>query len=134
RLFTADSWGEVRSWTYAERQAPPVRTMAAAHDGWIRDLAISPDGRLLATCGRDQKVRLWSIENGRKLHELSEHNDDVYSVAFHPDGRSLVSGDAHGNVKQWDVANGRKTREFSCRPLFFHAANFEQNVGGVRRL
>ena len=134
RLFTADSWGEVRSWTYAERQAPPVRTMAAAHDGWIRDLAISPDGRLLATCGRDQKVRLWSIEDGRKLHELTEHNDDVFSVAFHPDGRSLVSGDLHGNVKQWDVANGRKMREFACRPLFFNAANFEQNVGGVRRL
>ena len=132
RLFTADSWGEIRCWPFAERQARPLRIMPSAHDGWIRDLAVSADGRLLASCGMDRKVRLWSVEDGSKLRELTEHNADVFAVAFHPDGRSLVSGDLLGNVKEWDVASGRKTREFNCRVL--HTLSRLQDVGGVRCL
>ncbi len=132
RLITADSWGEVRIWAYAEHQAAPLRVIPSAHDGWIRDLAISADGRLLATCGRDQKVCLWSVEEGRKLHEITEHHDDVFSVAFHPNSQALVSGDLHGNVKQWDVANGRKVREFDCRSLY--TLSRLQDMGGVRCL
>lgn len=132
RLFTADSWGEIRSWAYADQQANPLHTIRSAHDGWIRDLAISADGRLLATCGMDQKVRLWSTEDGRKLHEMSEHTWDVYCVAFHPDNRSLVSGDLQGNVKQWDVTTGRKTRDLDCRVLY--SVSRLQDVGGVRCL
>lgn len=132
RLITADTWGEIRISAYADRQASPPRVIASGHDGWIRDLAISPDGRLFATCGRDQKVILWSVDDGRKLHEITEHNDDVFSVAFHPDSRALVSGDLHGNVKQWDVANGRKTREFDCKTLY--TLSRLQDMGGVRRL
>src|SRR5688572_31786487 len=41
RLFTADSFGEIRCWAYAEPATNPLRVTALAHDGWIRDLAIS---------------------------------------------------------------------------------------------
>lgn len=132
RLFTADSWGEIRCWAYAAQQAEPLRVIRAAHDGWIRDLAVSADGRLLATCGMDQKVRLWSAEDGRKLHELTGHGSDVFAVAFHPDGRSVVSGDLRGNVYQWDTATGRRMREFDARSL--HMLSRLQDVGGVRCL
>ncbi len=83
-----------------------------------------------------QKVAIWSIaENSeaRKLHELTDHNDDVYSVAFHPDNRSLVSGDLHGNVKQWDVATGRKTRDFAACPTLYRLSGIKEQ-GGVRSL
>jgi hypothetical protein len=132
RLFSADSWGEVRCWPYADREAAPTRVIRAAHDGWVRDLAISADGRLLATCGMDRKVRIWSTEDGRKLHEMAEHNADVFAVAFHPDNRALVSGDLLGNVKQWDAATGRKTRDLNARVLYLESRL--QHVGGVRCL
>ncbi len=131
RLFTADSWGEVRCWAYAEREPQPLVTIAEAHDGWVRDMAVSANGQFLATCGMDQKVCVWTSV-GRKVRELTGHNDDVFSVGFHPNNRSLVSGDMHGKVFQWDINTGRKTREFDCGVLY--TLSRLQDVGGVRRI
>lgn len=133
RLITADSWGEIRIWPYAE-QSPTnaARTIAAAHDGWVRDLAVSNDGRLLASCGADRKVCVWSIEDGRKVHELTGHTDTVLAVAFHPDNRALVSGDLRGNVFQWDVTTGQKGRTLDCQLMY--TLNRLQDYGGARRL
>ncbi|MBY0522479.1 MAG: hypothetical protein K2R98_03740, partial [Gemmataceae bacterium] len=88
RLFAGDSWGQLRCWPFADKDAKPLWAVDQAHDGWIRGLALSPDGKLLTTCGSDRKVCLWSTENGKKLRELVGHADDVFSVAFHPDGKS----------------------------------------------
>jgi WD40 repeat protein len=132
RVFTADSWGQLCCWDYAEPGLQPAWKIDAAHDGWIRGVAVSPDGNQLATCGRDRTVRIWSTHDGRKLAELAGHDQDVYCVRFHPDGRSLVSGDWRGAVKQWDLATGRCAREFDARVLF--ACLQIQEVGGVRSL
>lgn len=132
RLITADSWGDVRIWPFADPNPSPLRVLAGAHDGWIRDLAVSNDGRLLATCGADRKVCVWSIDDGRKHHELTGHPDAVLAVAFHPDNRALVSGDLRGNVYQWDTTTGQKGRELDCRLMY--TLNRLQDYGGVRRL
>jgi WD40 repeat protein len=132
RLVSADSWGQLRCWLYAEEKPEPLWAVNQAHNGWIRGLAVSPDGKLLATCGRDQKVCLWSAEDGRKHAELTGHQEDVYSLAFHPDGKSLISGDLKGLVKHWDLETGKRLREFGARSLY--RSDRLQDVGGVRCL
>jgi WD40 repeat protein len=132
RLFSADSWGKLICWPAAEKEAKPAWTVEQAHDGWIRGLAASADGKQLATCGMDRKLRLWSAEDGKKLTELSGHADDVLSVAFHPDGKSVVSGDIKGIVKQWDVASGKPVREFDAKVLY--RLDRLQDTGGARCL
>ncbi|HXT59769.1 MAG TPA: hypothetical protein VN699_14120 [Pirellulales bacterium] len=132
RLYSADSWGRLRAWSYADAAPQPLWETADAHNGWIHALAVSPDGKLLATCGMDRLVRIWDAATGGKLFELAGHAFDVLAVSFHPDGKSLASGDLAGIVKHWDVAAGNQVREFDARQLYL--SNRLQDVGGVRSM
>jgi hypothetical protein len=131
RLFSADSWGRLRAWPYAEKTPKPLWDLPQAHDGWIRQLALSADGKLLATCGLDGGVRLWS-DDGKKVAELSDIKDEVYSLVFHPDGASLLCGSLKGSVRQWNLAAGKWERSFDCREMYLY--DRIQDVGGVRCL
>lgn len=133
RLFSADSWGKVLCWSYADKEAKPIFAIDQAHDGWIRDLAVSPDGKRFATCGRDCKVRLWAAADGKKLLELPDHPDEVFRVAFHPDGKSLATGDLKGIVRHWDVGGaGVRVRELDAKVLY--KLDRLQDTGGIRSL
>ena len=84
---------------FADEKPQAVWKNPTAHDGWIHGLAVSPDGRLVATCGQDGLVRLWSAADGKLHKELSGHDAAVFRVQFHPGGESLVSGDLKGRTQ-----------------------------------
>lgn len=130
--FSADTWGRLIGWNLAQEPAAPSWNLPAAHDGWLRQVALSSDGERLATCGKDMAIRIWSAADGKLLHEFRDQADEVFSVAFHPDGKSLVAGDLKGVVKQWDLAETKVTREFDAKILYF--LSYIQDVGGVRVL
>ena len=132
RLFTADSWGRISAWNYADESPTPVWTNAEAHNGWVRCLALSPNGKQLASCGADRMVRIWSTVDGAKQQEFAGHADDVFSVAFHVEGKLLVSGDLKGVVKKWDIAETKSIGEFDASALYKY--DRIQDIGGVWRM
>lgn len=79
----------------------------AAHSDMVLDLAFSPDGSVLASCGYDTRIKLFDTATGKERHTLKDHSDSVYGVSFSPDGKLLASGAADRAVKVWDVAAGK---------------------------
>ena len=132
RVYSADFQGNLRAWDLAT--ARPAWSVDGAHPGWLKTLALSPDGALLASGARDGIVRLWSTVDGKLVKELKGHGRDVYSAAFHPDGRSLATGDYEGKILHWDPASGKLVRTLDARVLVTRGPEFLCDVGGVRAL
>ncbi|MDM8528360.1 DnaJ domain-containing protein [Anaerolineales bacterium HSG24] len=86
------------------------------HTGLVRSLAFAPDGRLLASAGslqfvgghrkNDESVRLWQLQTGQQLKELTGHTKSVEAVTFNPAGTLLASSSVDHTVRLWDVATG----------------------------
>ena len=80
------------------------------HTASVLCLAVSPDGRQLASGSRDRTVRLWDIATGRQLQNLGEHRADVTCVAFSRNGRWLLSGSIDRTVRVWDMQTRTQRR------------------------
>src|SRR5262249_17146390 len=71
-----------------------------------RRVALSPDGKTLATAGWDRKERpvlcLWETASGRKLREWQPVADmeETHALAFSPDGKRLASSSSYGDPEQ----------------------------------
>ena len=84
-------------------QIDPSETQSIFVSDDILSLAYSPDGKTIASGGRDTFVRLWDVETGALKAKLTGHTGDVNSLAFSPDGKTLASaGGISQNRKQPD--------------------------------
>ena len=83
--------------------AARVRNILSLHTKRVNTLAVSSNGRWLATTGDDGTVRLWEAVTGLQLTTL-EPGGEVSVLALSPDGRWLAAGSREGRVTVWDTS------------------------------
>src|SRR5260370_13328364 len=79
--------------------------------GWVTSVAISEDGKLLATGSFDKTARLWDMSTARQLRTFPHPHLAQY-VNLSPDGKWLVTGSADNIARLWDLAKGKEIRAF----------------------
>jgi WD40 repeat protein len=100
-LAAGDGRGWIRMWD--PNRDVELWTKNGSSTEAVFSLAFSPDGKLLASAGRDAVIRIWDSTTGKFLGSMGGHNGWIYQVAFSPDGRWLLSAGKDGSARIWGV-------------------------------
>ena len=67
----------------------------------------SADGKFLVSGSGDKTVKLWDLKDGRLVHTIKGHLNEVRGVAFQRGGKRVASASSDGTVKLWDPVVGQ---------------------------
>jgi WD40 repeat protein len=103
-------------WDLASRAL--LQTIRITDKGTISALAVSPDGKIVATCPpivdrRALTIHLWDAATGKVIRILDGSSDELFdflkvTLAFAPDGKQLAVTCGMARVRLWDVPTGKE--------------------------
>ncbi len=139
-LVTGGYDGKLIGWDIDARKQ--IRSVDA-HAKWIRGVAASPDGRIVASIADDMACKLWDAASGQLLRQMRGHDERtpnefpsmLYAVAWSPDGRFIATGDKVGHVVVWEAATGKEAVTFETPVMYtWDPVQRKHSIGGIRSL
>lgn len=83
-----------------------LRHALSGHDGQVLCARFGPEGKRVASGGRDKHIAIWNLRGGKLEHTLAGHGRAVSVLAFTPAGE-LLSGDIGGSLMLWSWPRGK---------------------------
>jgi len=108
----------------AETPYRPELVIQTGHTSLVNTVAFSPDGKILASGGGDNAIRLWDVRAGRQIKSLVGHTGYLLSVVFSPDGKTLASGSFDKSVRLWNVETGEQLKSLEGHDGFVFSVAF----------
>jgi guanine nucleotide-binding protein subunit beta-2-like 1 protein len=90
--------GTIKMWNIPSKK---VKSKLNGHKGFINCVAVSPDGSLCASGGKDTIVMLWDLNEEKHLYSL-EGGDIIHSLCFSPNRYWLCASTLKG-IRIWDL-------------------------------
>jgi WD40 repeat protein len=84
------------------------------HNGGVVGLAVSPDGRYIASGGADNIIIIWEAASLKPIRQIEGHKRQVNSLDFSPDSRRLLSASADKTLRLWQVSDGAEIRNYNA--------------------
>lgn len=83
-------------------------------------VALSANGRMLATGGDDNSVQLWDAAKGTLQKRLTGSTDELLALSFSPDGSRLAAAGEDRLIRLWELQNGtlRQTLTGHNSPIY----------------
>ena len=78
------------------------------HSGAVKSIAISPDGKYLATGSRDRTVKLWDLATGMEIRTFNGHDYTVNGIQFSPNGKFIATSSTDKTFRVWNIINGKQ--------------------------
>ncbi|KYQ99807.1 WD40 repeat-containing protein [Tieghemostelium lacteum] len=88
-IFTGSDDCEIRM--HDPQSSKPYISSFQSHNSFILSIAVSPDGKRLASSGADKKVCIWDIKQKKLDHTFQGHTDQIWSLSFSQDSTKLIS-------------------------------------------
>jgi WD40 repeat protein len=94
QLVTTAADGTARLWRFP---LTPPRTLTG-HTDLVNTVALSSDGKLVASASADQTVRLYDLAAGNQLRQLVTQSGIMTALDFSPDNATLAAANAEGSI------------------------------------
>jgi len=99
-MFSGSRDGTIRVWSSGTGAQV---ALLQGHTNTVHAIAISFDGRFIASASSDCTVRLWSVRTYEAVSPPFEHADELYCVTFSPDRKRVACGGKDTKVYLWDI-------------------------------
>ncbi|KAG2125778.1 quinon protein alcohol dehydrogenase-like superfamily [Suillus clintonianus] len=106
RIITCSDDGSLRLWD--------LESGAQIGEDWrdedvqeMLSMALSPNGKTVASGSRDRTVRLWNVETRKVIAKWTGHTRVVCTLCWSSDGKRVASGSWDGTARIWDVKSDK---------------------------
>ena len=103
-------------------------TKVLEHENPVNTVAVSADGTIAASAGRNGEINFWSLPDGKLLFGTKGGGGkSVLSLAISPDNESALSADEDGVINKWDLKSKKIVGTFKENSGAVNAVTFSDD-------
>lgn len=103
-LFGATGVGTILGWNF--KTMKQISRFTTDEGAGMRDLAITTDGKILASAGDDWRITLWDLKTEQETKTLVGHSERINHIVMTPDDRCIISSSFDNSLKFWHLRTG----------------------------